>query len=238
MKYFARFSAISATFLLTLASGAHAVLISGNIAVYEGTTLLGYVSKSFDSQNSYTYKPGLANALSVQIDTSTSVFDIIALNGPDPAHPYVGAVGGSGGYNFSSGQLGYAYLAGTGHTDAGSTPTFAPAVTTSITSLGYNGPAESMIWSLSGDILNAQWVNSDGSLAYQTLTFYDPAVDFLGLVGDFNKFNQTFPGENASLVTLRFTGNLSSTNVPEPGTLEILALSLAGLAFIRRRKCA
>lgn len=30
-----------------------------------------------------------------------------------------------------------------------------------------------------------------------TSTFYDPAVDFLGLVGDFDKFVDAFPNENA-----------------------------------------
>ena len=70
--------------------------------------ILGYIRQTFDGQNSYTYGP-LANALKVSIPTTVqtgTAFEITAINGPDPAHPFVGAVGGSGGYNFNAGQLG------------------------------------------------------------------------------------------------------------------------------------
>lgn len=216
---------------------AHAALATGNIAVYRDASLLGYLSKNYDGQRSYTYSANAANAanaLTVQFDTSTTVFDITAVNGPSPAFPFVGAVGGSAGYNFAPGQVGYAYLSGTGHTDAGATPSFSAGH--AIQSLGYNAPAESMIWSLIGDVLSAQWINTDGS-AHPTSTFYDPAVDFLGLVGDFSRFVSTFPNEGAYLVTLRFVGDFADpTDVPEPSSILLLGLGLAGLAAVRRSK--
>lgn len=171
----------------------------------------------------------------MQIDPSTPVFHILAVNGPDAAHPYVGAVGGSAGYYFQPGGLGCAYLVGTGHTNAGSPPSFTAGH--SIQSLGYNAPAESMIWSHSGNVLLAQWTNVDGT-ANPTQTFHDPAVDFVGLTGDLAAFNATFPNENAFAVTLRFTGSLDPQQVPEPASLILVGAGLAGIAAARKRKQA
>ncbi|KAJ2927509.1 hypothetical protein H1R20_g9580, partial [Candolleomyces eurysporus] len=184
---------------------------SGKIQVRRASdgVILGYIRNTFDGQNSYTYGT-LANALSVQlgsVDSSAGVMEIRAINGPDAAHPFVGAVGGSAGYNFNPGQLGYTYLSGTGHTPANSPPSFSAGH--SIQSLGYNAPAESTVWSvncLTGAV-TGQWTNVDGSQP-STSIFYDPAVDFVGLIGDFNKFVQTFPNEGAYLVTLHFIPNI------------------------------
>ncbi|KAJ7901167.1 hypothetical protein B0H14DRAFT_3852330 [Mycena olivaceomarginata] len=165
---------------------------------------LGYVRNTFDGQKSYTFG-SLANALVVTLPASpcSGAFDLVATNGPDAAHTNVGAVGGSGGYDFSSGNLGYAYLAGTGHTNANSPPSSSAG--TSIQSLSYNGPSESQIWSLNCDTraITAQWTNTD-STNPATGLFYDPPVDFLGLIGDFTKFTNTFTGEGAFLVTATF----------------------------------
>jgi hypothetical protein len=106
----------------------------------------------------------------------------------------LGAVGGSGGYNFNSGNLGYAYLSGTGHTPANSPPSFSAGH--AIQTLGYNAPCESTIWYINSATLalTAQWTNTDGSQP-ATSIFYSPGVDFLGIIGDFAKFVATFPGE-------------------------------------------
>ncbi|KAJ6585918.1 hypothetical protein B0H19DRAFT_1111017 [Mycena capillaripes] len=166
--------------------------------------LLGYIRKTFDGQKSYTYGT-LENALVVTLPASpgNGAFDLVATNGPDAVHNNVGAVGGSGGFNFNPGSLGYAYLAGTGHSDANAPPSSNAG--TSIQSLGYTGPAESQIWSLDCNTraLTAQWTNTD-STNPTTQLFYDPAVDFVGLVGDFDKFTSTFPTEGAILVTATF----------------------------------
>jgi hypothetical protein len=80
----------------------------GKIAIsFLNASANGYVRKTFDGQNSYT-KGNLANALQVSIPSSTSAgpFELTALNGPDSAYPFVGAVGGSGGYNMRPGSLG------------------------------------------------------------------------------------------------------------------------------------
>ncbi|KAF9534170.1 hypothetical protein CPB83DRAFT_879443 [Crepidotus variabilis] len=168
-------------------------------------TIIGYVRKTFDGQNSYTFGP-LSNALTVSLPSGSSVnsnFEITAVNGPDAAHPFFGAVGGSGGYNFSPGQLGYAYLAGTGHTAPNSPPSSTAG--TSIQSLGYNGPAESSIWSINcmSHQLTAKWTNADSSQPPTSL-FYDPPVDFVGLIGDKNKFDSVFTGEGAYTITFTF----------------------------------
>ena len=115
---------------------------AGKIAVTRVSTglLLGYISKEFDGQNSYTYGAEV-NALKVRLPNGLSegvVFEMTATNGPDTAYPIVGSVGGSAGYNFKPNQIGfvcksmmmtrvclfliarsYTYLSGTGHSASG-----------------------------------------------------------------------------------------------------------------------
>jgi hypothetical protein len=71
---------------------------------------VGYISNSFDDQNSYTFTPTLANALRVQLPSLSpynTPIEITAINGPDSAHPFVGAVSGSNGNDFlADGRLG------------------------------------------------------------------------------------------------------------------------------------
>jgi hypothetical protein len=88
----------------------HDASASGVIQISRASdgVLLGYVRNTFDGQKSYTYGT-LANALVVTLpasDPCSGAFDLVATNGPDAAHTNVGAVGGSGGYDFSSGKLG------------------------------------------------------------------------------------------------------------------------------------
>lgn len=89
----------------------------GKIQVTASTgEILGFISKVYDGQNSYTFGT-IDRALTVSISaasTCNTPVDIKGLNGPDPTYTLLGAVGGSGGYNFKSGSLGYAYLSGTG----------------------------------------------------------------------------------------------------------------------------
>lgn len=81
-------------------------------------TILGYVRNTFDGQNSMTYG-ALEDALNVQIMWAGNDCDnpadlaLSMLNGPEPANLYLGFVGGSGGYEFKTGYLGYTYMAAT-----------------------------------------------------------------------------------------------------------------------------
>src|SRR6185312_3088605 len=176
---------------------AQAVPVSGNLEVYNlGTgTTLGYVRSTYDGQNSYTYGT-LANALTVSLDPASSTPFAISIVGKAGPNNYFGSVGGSSGYNFNAGQLGYTYFSGSALTAPGAAPTFASH---DIQALGYNAPVESSIFSLSGSDLVSQWVNTDSSV-FAASFFYDPSVDFLGQVGDFSKFASTFPTEGAFLV--------------------------------------
>src|SRR5262249_1753657 len=102
---------------------ARAETVQGNIAVYSGSTLLGYVRKTYDGYNVFTYTPDLSQALVVQFDTAaTEPFAITVVNPFNSANPYFGAVGGYYGYTFKPGQSGYAFLSGTSLTPAGSPP--------------------------------------------------------------------------------------------------------------------
>jgi len=174
------------------------------VLLSDGTSK-GYISKSFDSQNSYTYGD-LASAQTFSLPPTNyfnTPIDITAVNGPSPSQPLLGSVGGSGGFFFGSGQGGYTYLAGVTHTAAGSPPS--SSAQTSIQSLGYNGPSESQIWTLNCDLtlsLTAQWTNMDGSQPPTTI-FYDPVVNYLGLTGDLATYNADY-GDGATAMVFYF----------------------------------
>lgn len=158
---------------------------------------LGYISNAYDAQRTYTYG-SIANALRVTPDVPVQEgvpTQITAINGPDPAHAFLGGVGGSGGYKFASGQVGYAYLSGTGHTTANSPPSSTAG--NSIQVLGYNGLSESTIWMFDCTSLAiaAQWTNVDGSQNPTSLMF-DPVGNYLALTGDVGALNSAF-GEGA-----------------------------------------
>jgi hypothetical protein len=216
--------------LVTTLASARGALVTTPIAVYNSTTsaLVGYVSDTYDGQNSFTYTTSLAGALQVQIDTSaSSPISILEMNPPGPNHNF-GAVGGSGSFNFAAGGGGYAYLSGTALTAAGATP---QSVATDINSLGYDGPAESTIWSLTGNVLTAQWVNANSTTS-ATQTFYDPVVNYVGIVGDLPLYNSTY-GDNAYAVTFVATG----VPVPEPASLAAIGIPVA-VSLLRRRRTA
>ena len=120
---------------------ASAATVIGNIEVYNsGNAFLGYISKVFESQHCYTFTSNFANALIVGIDTAEAgPVSILATNSPSAGNAYLGAVGGSGGFNFAANTLAYAYLAGTSLFAAGSTPS-TPG-TTSLQVSGNKSPA-------------------------------------------------------------------------------------------------
>jgi hypothetical protein len=210
---------------------ARADAVTGDIAVFNGSTLMGYVSDVYDGQNSFTFTTNLANALNVTIATPVSAPFAILENNPPGANQYFGAVGGSGGYYMSSSQDGYTYLSGSALLPAGSTPT---SSTNDINALGYNGPDETTIWSIDGsNVLTAQWVNADSTVQSPAQTFYDPVVDFLGITGDLAGFNAQY-GDGATAVTFEFTGVIPSST-PEPATGALVGIALAAAGFVRLR---
>ncbi|KAJ7601518.1 hypothetical protein DFH06DRAFT_1406830 [Mycena polygramma] len=173
---------------LSLESGSHSPRNTGFIKITRDGNDYGYISKTLDGQKSFT-KTATAQldstALSVTLPVSpfSGPFDITA-SGSDPSYTLLGAVGGSGGYNFKPNNLGYAYLAPTGHTPANTPPT--PRL---------HRPQDRSLDCQTLE-LTAQWTDSDSSKSPTSL-FYDGAVDFLGLVGDTSKFAASFPGEGA-----------------------------------------
>ncbi|KAJ7722736.1 hypothetical protein DFH07DRAFT_971800 [Mycena maculata] len=166
-------------------------------------TAAGYISNTFDGQNSYTLTTSLTNALTVYLP-STSPFggptDIITINGPDTAHPYLGAVGGSGGSQFGQGQSDYTYLAATGGNSPPSSSTG-----TSLETVGYDGPAEIQICkSLDRALLRFHVLKRTTRAAQPATTiFYDSVVDSLDLTSDFGAFNDVC-SEGAYTVALAF----------------------------------
>ncbi|KAI5464365.1 hypothetical protein BGZ63DRAFT_401320 [Mariannaea sp. PMI_226] len=186
---------------------------TGKIKVYNtDNTLLGYVRNFYDGQRSLTVGT-LAQALEVQLswdgDACANPTDISLpmqnLQDADAsAHNHVGLVGGSGGYSFRSGAVGYAYMAGSAYTSPNSPPQY---VGNSIQSLGYNAPSESSVWTFdsSSGALSLKWTNAAGGpTAPNPATIaYDPLGDYLFGTGDIDAFNSAF-GEGAYAVSFVF----------------------------------
>ncbi|CAD6970395.1 unnamed protein product [Tilletia controversa] len=167
-------------------------------------SVLGLVRVVLDSQKSYTYTPDTsgANALIVSIAAGWKFGSIIDFptENADSQYQQIGAVGGSGGYNFLS-NMGYAYLAPVAHADIG-TQTNAHA----INAVGYNAPAESQIWTINEDFsITATWTEpqtaNNPQQGVPATIFYDTAVDFVGIVNNLDTFIPVFPGEGAFAVT-------------------------------------
>ncbi|KAJ6468457.1 hypothetical protein C8R45DRAFT_1218931 [Mycena sanguinolenta] len=160
---------------------------SGHIEVIKADgTIAGYISSEFDQQHAYTLTTSKSSALQVNLPSTSpfsAPFNILAVNGQDIRHPYLGAVGGANGYRFGQSQRGSAYLAGTGASPANSPPSSRGG--TSMQSIGYNAPGESQIWSMDCKTreISAQWTNAD-STQPKTTIFYDPADKCLGLTFD------------------------------------------------------
>jgi hypothetical protein len=70
---------------------------------------MGFVGKNSNVQASFTITTDATAALQVSLPSISpfgTPIDITALNGQDPNHILVGAVGGSSGFHFESGLLG------------------------------------------------------------------------------------------------------------------------------------
>ncbi|KAJ7039563.1 hypothetical protein C8F04DRAFT_1085704 [Mycena alexandri] len=164
----------------------------GYIAVTESDGgFIGYIRQTFNAQQVYTVTTSKSSALEVTLPSTSPYsgpFNILAVNGQDKRHPYLGAVGGESGYHFSHGHSGSAYLSGTGASPANSPPSSSAG--TSMQSIGYKGPAESQIWSMDckTKVITAQWTNTDSSQP-ETTIFYDAVEKYLGLTSDLDAFN-------------------------------------------------
>ena len=64
-------------------ASSHATVVTGDLAVYNGPTLVGYISDAFDGQNSFTKTASVSNALSVSINSTMALFSIDAVNPPE-----------------------------------------------------------------------------------------------------------------------------------------------------------
>ncbi|KAJ7166980.1 hypothetical protein C8R46DRAFT_1219358 [Mycena filopes] len=146
---------------------------------------LGYISRSFNRRNEYTLDSIPAGALEVVVPptaTSGGLINLIAVNPPDPAHGFLGAVDdGRGG--LGSGEAGVAILSGTSSVRANSPPSSSAG--TSLTEKRRHGGVESQIWTMNCQTrqITVQWTNADGSHP-QTIIFYEPKRRYLGLTGD------------------------------------------------------
>lgn len=218
---------------LQTASGpcAYADILTGYIVVTDTATPAnsGYVSDFFNSFGEYTITSNLSQSLSVTFNNGSSPFSITALNGPSTTYPYFGGIVGfvSTNNNLGSGNPNYAYLGGTASGTATGQNTFTATT-------GFSEKSESVLWSLTGTNLTAQWVNDDSSLHPAFFAF---SQGTLVLTGDETAFQNRFGGD---AVTFSFVATRDIPSVPGPiAGAGLPGLMLAGGGLVgwwRRRK--
>jgi hypothetical protein len=150
-------------------------------------------------------------------------------SGDSDPYPYIGGILGftSSGSDFATGSYDYAVIGATTATAVHATPATGPNAFTAAT--GIPEPIQSAIWSLSnGNILTAQWVNSDSSTPK---TYIVDSSGILALTGDPTQL-QNVLGTKVSVDTLMFVctqGCAVPASVPEPSAMP---LALFGLAVL------
>ncbi|KAJ7731821.1 hypothetical protein DFH07DRAFT_1065673 [Mycena maculata] len=157
---------------------------------------IGYVGMDFNEDNAYSVHRGRGQALIVIIPPAPFgvPINLVAENGPDPGHPYLGAVENGQG-DLGVGEAAFAYLSGTSGVSGNILPSFSAGTSLTLD----HGGIESQIWTMNCQTrqITAQWTNPDGQLA--ATIFYDPDADFLGLTGDLQAVS-----ESAFEVTMTF----------------------------------
>ncbi|KAI0701091.1 hypothetical protein BC835DRAFT_1411702 [Cytidiella melzeri] len=162
----------------------------------------GYLSRAANVFGEYLYTTDRSQALTVTINDchDGAPSDLRSTNG-FKTFPLVGAIKGFSSDNaeLRANSYNYLYIGGVTQTAPHATPQDVANSFSATT--GDKEPSESAIWSLalrgSETVVEAQWVNSDGSLPTNTLV-YIPSTNVFALVGDVATFEATF--EDASTV--------------------------------------
>ncbi|CAE6450408.1 unnamed protein product [Rhizoctonia solani] len=179
------------------------------ILVKSATTTYGYLYKSFNDIGEYgQFQPNQADALVVSLSYvvgSSASVDMTATNGRSAAYPYVGAFSsfgnlGSSSNDLSPGSSNFGFVGATKQTPAGSPPVVGDTAFSEAT--GMPADYESAIWIYDPltNVINAQWINTDGS-APETYLVYtrDADADLILMTGDPVAMRRDYAGDYPEL---------------------------------------
>jgi len=223
--------------LCAMTGMANATVRTGYLAISDASTAasLGWVSRTPNPYGEYVVTTDTADRLQVSYDDASMPFPIQVLDSGAGAYPWLSAIQGFGNTdaNLGTGSSNYAFLGNATLTAPGATPALQDNIF--IDSTGVPSATESSIWSLPGTAspLDAQWVNTDGSLT-KTITVLTDGL--LILTGDAAAFTDQYgPATLASLTLVPFEPSSTPSPVPAPASLPILGSGLLGLLMARRR---
>jgi len=225
----------AALFVMTGMAGA--AVQTGYVAITDASTAasLGWVSRTPNPYGEYVVTTDTADRLQVLYDDASAPFPIQILDSGAGSYPWLSAIQGFGNTdaNLGTGSSNYAVLGNATLTAPGATPALQDNIFTDST--GVPSATESSIWSLPGtaSLLDAQWVNTNGSLTGTTTLLTD---SLLILTGDTAAFTDQYGPATLAFLTLVPTDPAPQPSpVPAPASLPVLGTGLLGLLMTRRR---
>lgn len=225
----------AAVFAMTGMAGA--AVQTGYVAITDASTAasLGWVSRTPNPYGEYVVTTDTANRLQVSYDDASAPFPIQILDSGAGSYHWLSAIQGFGNTdaNLGVGSSNYAVLGNASLTAPGATPALQDNIFTDST--GIPSATESSIWSLpgTGSPLEAQWVNTDGSLTGTTTLLTD---GLLVLTGDAAAFTDQYgPAILALLTLVPLEPSSTPSPVPAPASLPVLGSGLLGLFMARHR---
>ncbi|CAE6521875.1 unnamed protein product, partial [Rhizoctonia solani] len=169
-------------------------------------TTLGYLVPQLNAFGQYgrfqASQAGSLQLLVSYVPGSDAPVNIIPINGPTKAYPYVGAAIGITSFSndFDPGSPNYAYIVATKQTPAGSRAVFGDSSSSAATGIFMDYESAIWLYDPATNQLRPQWFNTDGSTPTTYLLYAQDDNGALMITGDPQAVNMAF-GTNYPQIT-------------------------------------